>query len=81
MKQNKPPFKGRRFEPTVILLCARRHCRHLLSYRDPEEMMRERSPSVEHVTIIRRVRRHTPETSKLLRTHLRMSGRFKSRPA
>lgn len=42
MKQNKSPFKWRHFEPTIILLCVRWYCRYQLSYRDIEEMMRER---------------------------------------
>jgi transposase-like protein len=40
--QNKSPFKWRHFEPSLILLCVRWYCRYQLSYRDVEEMMRER---------------------------------------
>ena len=46
MKQNKSSFKWRHFEPTVILLCVRWYCRFQLSYRDVEEMMRERGLEV-----------------------------------
>nr|QEO74465.1 hypothetical protein [uncultured bacterium] len=53
MKQHKSSFKWRHFEPTVILLCVRWYCRYQLSYRDLEEMMRERGLSVDHVTIFR----------------------------
>jgi IS6 family transposase len=55
----------------VILLCV--SCYHL-SYRDLEEMMRERSLFVDHVTIFRRVQRYAPEINKRMRPHLKMSG-------
>jgi hypothetical protein len=32
------PFKGRHFEPELILLCVRWYCKYQLSYRDLEEM-------------------------------------------
>jgi hypothetical protein len=42
LKRNSNPFKWRHFEPTIILLCVRWYCRFQLSYRDVEEMLRER---------------------------------------
>jgi transposase-like protein len=51
MKRNKSPFKWRHFEPTIILLCVRWYCRYSLSYRDLEEIMRERGLSVDHTTV------------------------------
>ena len=42
MKRNSSPFKWRHYAPDVILLCVRWYCRYQLSYRDLEEMMRER---------------------------------------
>lgn len=51
MKRNSTPFKWRHFEPTLILLCDRWYYRYQLSYRDLEEMMRERGLSVDHATI------------------------------
>src|SRR5829696_4533706 len=74
VKQNKPPFKWRHFEPTIILLCVRWYCRYSLSYRDLEEMMRERGLSVNHVTIFRWVQRYAPEINRRVRPHLKMSG-------
>ena len=74
MKRHKNPFKWRRFEPPVILLCVRWYCRYQLSYRDLEEMMRERGLSVDHVTIFRWVQRYAPEINKRMRPHLKMSG-------
>ena len=50
MKQHHSSFKWRHFEPTIILLCVRWYCRYQLSYRDLEEMMRERGLAVDHVT-------------------------------
>ncbi|HEY9284953.1 MAG TPA: IS6 family transposase [Pyrinomonadaceae bacterium] len=74
MKHNKSPFKWRHFEPSVILLCVRWYCRYQLSYRDLEEMMRERGLTVDHVTILRWVQRYAPEINKRMRSHLRVSG-------
>ena len=39
------PFKWRQFEPGLILLCVRWYLRYAVSYRDLEEMMRERGDS------------------------------------
>ena len=74
MKQNKSPFKWRRFEPTIILLCVRWHCRCQLSYRDVEEMMRERGLDVDHSTVFRWVQRYAPGIDKRVRRHPKMSG-------
>ena len=74
MKQNKAPFKWRHFEPSLILLCVRWYCRYQLSYRDVEEMMRERGLDVDHSTIFRWVQRYAPEINKRIRQHLKMSG-------
>ncbi len=51
MKRNKSDFKWRHFEPELILLCVRWYLRYQLSYRDVEEMMRERGLSVDHSTV------------------------------
>ncbi len=53
LRNHKSPFKWRHFEPAIILLCVRWYCRYQLSYRDPEEMMRERGLSVDHTTVWR----------------------------
>jgi IS6 family transposase len=47
------PFKWRHFEAEIILLCVRWYLRYSLSYRDLEEMMRERGLQVDHTTIYR----------------------------
>jgi transposase-like protein len=48
-----PLFKWRHFETEIILLCVRWYLRYALSYRDLEEMMRERGLHVDHTTIYR----------------------------
>ena len=40
-------FKWRHYEPEIILLCVRWYLRYALSYRDLEEMMRERNLTVD----------------------------------
>jgi IS6 family transposase len=74
LKQNKSSFKWRHFEPSLILLCVRWYCRYQLSYRDIEEMMRERGLEVDHSTVFRWVQRYAPEINKRIRPHLKMSG-------
>jgi IS6 family transposase len=54
------PFKWRHFEAEIILLCVRWYLRYSLSYRDLEEMMRERGLQVDHTTIYRWVQRYAP---------------------
>jgi transposase, IS6 family len=74
MRRSPSPFKWGRYAPDVTLLCVRWYCRHQLSYRDLEEMMRERGLSVDHTTVWRWVQRYAPEINKRMRPHLRMSG-------
>ena len=74
MNKDKSPFKWRHFEPSLILLCVRWYCRYQLSYRDIEEMMRERGLDVDHSTVFRWVQRYAPEINKRVRQHLKMSG-------
>jgi len=67
---NQNPFKWRHFEADIILLCVRWYLRYSLSYRDLEEMMRERGLHVDHTTIYRWVQRYAPELEKRSRPHL-----------
>ena len=53
-------FAGFRFPPDVITLAVRWYLRYGLSYRDVEELLAERSITVDHVTIYRWVQRFTP---------------------
>ena len=46
-------FKWHHYNAEIILLCVRWYLRYALSYRDLEEMMRERGLSLDHTTIYR----------------------------
>src|ERR671932_1633975 len=67
-------FKWHHFLPEIILLNVRWYCRYSLSYRDLEEMMRERGLSVDYTSVWRWVQRYAPEINKRMRPHLKMSG-------
>jgi transposase, IS6 family len=54
-------FKWRHFQAEIILLCVRWSLRYSLSYRDLEEILRERGLSVDHSTIYRWVQHYAPE--------------------
>jgi transposase-like protein len=54
-------FNGRHFDREVIVLCVRWYLRYKLSLRDLVEMMAERGLSLAHTTILRWVKRYTPE--------------------
>ncbi|MFM0007770.1 IS6 family transposase [Paraburkholderia dipogonis] len=57
-------FEGRHFDRQVIVLCVRWYLRYKLSLRDLVEMMSERGLSLAHTTIMRWVKRFTPEFVK-----------------
>src|SRR5258708_33361931 len=65
------PFKWRHFQADTILLCVRWYLRYSLSYRDLEEMMRERGLHVDHTTIYRWVQQYAPELERRCRPHLK----------
>src|SRR5438128_12286142 len=67
-------FKWRHFEAEIILLCVRWYLRYSLSYRDLEEMMRERGLHVDHTTISRWVQHDAPELEKRSRPHLKATN-------
>src|SRR5213080_4965154 len=72
---NQPnPFKWRHFEADIIVLCVRWYLRYSLSYRDLEEMMRERGLHVDHTTIYRWVQHYAPELEKRCRLHLQATN-------
>lgn len=74
MKHNTSIFKWRHYEPEIILLCVRWYCRYQLSYRDLEEMKRERGLTIDHTTIYRWVQKYAPEINKRIRPHLKLPG-------
>lgn len=65
------PFKWRHFESEIILLYVRWYLRYALSYRDLEELMRERGLQVDHTTIYRWFQHYAPELEKRSRPHLK----------
>ncbi len=69
---NPREFKWRHFEAEIILLCVRWYLRYALSYRDLEEIMRERGLHVDHTTIYRWVQHYAPELEKRCRPHLKV---------
>ncbi len=60
-------FKRHRYSKEVILQCVYWYLRYSLSYRDIEEMMRERGIEVDHVTIYRWVIKFTPTLEETFR--------------
>jgi transposase, IS6 family len=68
------PFKWRHFQSEIILLCVRWYLRYPLSYRDLEEMMRERGLHIDHTTIYRWVQDYAPELEKRCRAHLKVTN-------
>jgi IS6 family transposase len=65
-----PLFKWRHFEADIILCAVRWYLRYALSYRDVEELLRERGVWVDHTTVFRWVQRDAPELDKRCRPHL-----------
>ena len=68
-------FKWRQFEPQVILMAVGWYLRFSLSYRDVEELVRERGLSVDHLTVWRWVQRYAPEIERRLRPHLKPTNK------
>jgi IS6 family transposase len=68
------PFKWRHFETEIILLCVRWYLRYALSYRDLEEMLRERGLQVDHTPIYRWVQCYAPELERRCRPHLKATA-------
>ena len=64
LKSVEEMFEGRHFSAEVIILCVRWYLRYKLSLRDLVEMMAERGLSLAHTTILRWVKRFTPEFVK-----------------
>ena len=76
MRRKRPTlFKRRHFEAEIIVLCVRWYLRYTLSFRQLEEIMSERSLSVDHVTIWRWVQRYAPELNRRCRPELRNTNR------
>ncbi|CDZ76649.1 Transposase IS66 family protein [Legionella massiliensis] len=59
-------FKWRHFHGEVIMQCVRWYCKYGISYRDLEEMMKERGLEIAHTTVYRWVQHYAPELKKRL---------------
>jgi transposase-like protein len=68
-------FAGRHFDREVIIPCVRWYLRYKLSFRNLVEMMAERELNLAHTTILRWVRRYTPEFVKRWNRFGRTCGR------
>ncbi|MGQ3890351.1 IS6 family transposase [Legionella sp. CNM-1927-20] len=61
MRSTKPlAFKWRHFHGELILQCVRWYCKYGISYRDLEEMMKERGLELDHTTAYRWVQHYAP---------------------
>src|SRR5215813_13313903 len=67
-------FKWRQFEPEMILLAVGWYLRFSLSYRDVKELLAERGPHADHLTVWRWVQRYGPELERRLRSRLKSTG-------
>ena len=77
MKQAIRPaiFKWRQTEPELILCAVRWYLRYSLSFRDVEELLRERGLEADPTTIWRWVQRYGPELEERLRRHLKPTNK------
>jgi transposase, IS6 family len=66
-RRSKHDFKGRHFEATLILQAVSWYLRYPLSYRDIEELFRERGLAVDHSTLNRWVLAYAPLIERRLR--------------
>ena len=66
-RRAKDDFKGRHFEASLILQAVSWYLRYPLSYRDIEELFRERGLAVDHATLNRWVLAYAPLIEKRLR--------------
>jgi IS6 family transposase len=66
-RRSKDDFKGRHFEATLILQAVSWYLRYPLSYRDIEELFRERGLEVDHSTLNRWVLAYAPLIERRLR--------------
>jgi transposase-like protein len=67
-------MKGMRFPKEIILVCIRWYAAYALSYRNLEEMMKERGVSVDHSTVNRWAIRFLPLLEKVFRKLKRPVG-------
>jgi IS6 family transposase len=91
MKETRPAlFRGRHFDPEIIVTCVRWYLRFCLSLRNVEELMAERGLEVDHTTVWRWCQKYGPVVYRRLRgkvkyktttwhmdeTYVRVGGRW-----
>ena len=59
-------FKYKQFKGDIILWAIRWYLKYGISYRELEEMLKERGVNVDHTTIYRWVIQYSPELKKKL---------------
>ena len=69
--RSKDDFKGRHFQASLILQAVSWYLRYSLSYRDIEELFRERGLAVDHSTVNRWVLAYAPLIERRLRSFRR----------
>ena len=67
-RRSRDDFKGRHFEAPLILQAVSWYLRYSLSYRDIEELFRERGLAVDHATVNRWVLAYAPLIERRLRS-------------
>jgi transposase, IS6 family len=67
-RRSKDDFKGRHYEAALILQAVSWYLRYPLSYRDIEELFRERGLEIDHSTLNRWVLAYAPLIERRLRT-------------
>ena len=67
-------FKGRHFEPKVIIVSVRWYLECKLYYQDISRMMAERRIAVDPATIFRWVQRYAPEFEKKWQCYAHLIG-------
>ena len=67
-------FKGRHTPKSIILQCVRWYCSYALSYRNIEEMMKERGIEVDHSTLNRWVVYYAPKLEKSFHKNKKKPG-------
>jgi IS6 family transposase len=72
MKERRPAlFRGRHFQPDIIITCVRWYLRFSLSLGEVEELMTERGLSVDHTTIWRWSQKYGPMAYQRLKGKLK----------
>ena len=72
MKQNRPAlFRGRHFEPEVIVTCVRWYLRFSLNLHNVEELMTERGLIVDHTTVWRWCQTYGPVVYQRLKGNVK----------